>query len=478
MGLFDRLNKPDIEKLERNNDKEGLIKALSYQSDSEVRRKATFALGRIGDKRAVDQLIIALKDSDIDVRFGAANALGIIKDPKSIDPLISALKDSESWLVREQAAEALGKIKDPRAVNPLIVALKDSKSSARDDVESHIRRNVVTALGKIGDSRAVGPLISALKDLDFKVQEDAAEALSKISVSDVKPLIEALKDSDFNVRYKAAEMLDKIKWTPNNDEIAAYYWMSKNKIDNCVALGTPAVEPLVATLKDCKFWCRDAAIALGQLGDTRAVEPLIIALKNPGIYVREEAAKALGKLGDRRAVQPLIDALEDPDSDVRNAAAFSLGKIGDAKAIDPLIAAMKNREWGERDHLVDALDILDWKPDLGANGTWYWISKQNVEKCVCIGTSAVDPLIAALNDKHWKICMTAAEALGKLGDTRAVEPLISSLKYSEYWSVRAKVAISLGEIGDVRAIDPLVAAINDHYFEVATAAREALLLFP
>jgi HEAT repeat protein len=64
-----------------------------------------------------------------------------------------------------------------------------------------------------------------------------------------------------------------------------------------------------------------AAAALGQLGDTRAVEPLIAALQHnsldisaqtvvPKIPLRAAAATALGQLGDTRAVEPLITALQ------------------------------------------------------------------------------------------------------------------------------------------------------------------------
>jgi len=38
-------------------DVKGLIKALNYKKDDSVRRKAAWALGLIGDKRAVKPLI-------------------------------------------------------------------------------------------------------------------------------------------------------------------------------------------------------------------------------------------------------------------------------------------------------------------------------------------------------------------------------------------------------------------------------------
>ena len=45
------------------------------------------------------------------------------------------------------------------------------------------------------------------------------------------------------------------------------------------------------------------------------------------MILRREAAEALVKIGDKRAVEPLIQALKDEDSDVRGGAARALGKI-------------------------------------------------------------------------------------------------------------------------------------------------------
>lgn len=73
---------------------------------------------------------------------------------------------------------------------------------------------------------------------------------------------------------------------------------------------------------------RDAACALGEIGDARAVEPLIQALledENP--YVRARAAWALGEIGDTRAIEALTQALEDENSSVRLQAEKALEKI-------------------------------------------------------------------------------------------------------------------------------------------------------
>jgi HEAT repeat protein len=74
-----------------------------------------------------------------------------------------------------------------------------------------------------------------------------------------------------------------------------------------------------------------AAAALGEIGDARAVEPLVAALQDRTL--REVAARALGQIGDARAVEPLLAALQDPEEEVRVAAVSALGEIMDARVV-------------------------------------------------------------------------------------------------------------------------------------------------
>jgi HEAT repeat protein len=60
MGFFG----PNIKKMKANKDIEGLIEALEHK-DLAVRRCAAEALGKIGDARAVEPLIRALKGQSL-----------------------------------------------------------------------------------------------------------------------------------------------------------------------------------------------------------------------------------------------------------------------------------------------------------------------------------------------------------------------------------------------------------------------------
>ena len=93
---------------------------------------------------------------------------------------------------------------------------------------------------------------------------------------------------------------------------------------------TRALAPLIHALKDNDSLVRSRAIsALEGINDSRVSNALILVLgKDENPRVRANAAGALGYLKDTQAVAPLIQALEDNDSDVQYAANDSLQKLG------------------------------------------------------------------------------------------------------------------------------------------------------
>ena len=158
------------------------------------------------------------------------------------------------------------------------------------------------------------------------------------------------------------------------------------------------VDTWIQNLNDTNQFVREpSADDLGNLGDTRAVEPLILALKDDESHsVRDSAARALGKLNDTRAVEPLIQALKDENGSVREGAAWALGELNDTRAVEPLILALKDEDSDVRETVALTLKELN-------------------------DTRAVEPLKSALNDEDENVQTYAAEALGELNDSKAME---------------------------------------------------------
>jgi HEAT repeat protein len=529
MGLFS----PNVEKMEAQHDVQGLIKALGYKehfiasgaakalgrlksvdavepliaaiSYQYYPQDAMWALGQIGDVRAVDKLIVYLLNYR---SSAAARALGELGDNRAINPLISAL-NLEPEELQVAAVWALGNLRNVSAVDALLNALGNENAS--------IRKAATEALKKIGwqpskdkigvyywlnmgnadkcaeiGTPAIESLITALKHSRDFVRETAAEALGQIGDARAeKPLINALKDKSERVRTAVIKALGQIPVQPGNDEAGAAYWISKGDLDKCVEIGTPAVGPLIDALSlervqrwvpkrlvqigdkravkplidrlnglvysilsdtshlkiqgDLNDMYSEVITALGQFGDARAIDPLIIILKGPYSVLSENAAKALGKIGDARAVEPLITVLKNHYPYVRKAAAEALGQIGDRGAIASLIATLKDSDKELREVTAVALgEIGDER--------------------------AIEPLISTLKDNYHEVRFAAAVSLVKIG-MPAVEHLIAALK-DAYRDVRWSAAYALGQIGDVRAMKPLMAALAD--LDVREAASNAL----
>jgi HEAT repeat protein len=259
--------------------------------------------------------------------FGPPN-VGRLKQRRDVTGLIKALAHRKEAGVRRAAAQALGENPGPMAVEPLIAALKDQ--------DAQVRVAAVAALGRQRDARAAESLAALLRRGVFELREAAAEALGQTGdARAVPPLLGALRDPEHSVRRIAAGALDLLGWEPDRGTDGAAYWVAKEEWARCGTLGAPAIGPLTGVLED-PYFSRDAyravAVALGQTGDARALEPLLDALANFEPEVRAAAAEALGQIGDRRAVGPLAAALTNPDPAVREAAAR-------------------------------ALEVLDWQPD-------------------------------------------------------------------------------------------------------------------
>jgi HEAT repeat protein len=86
---------------------------------------------------------------------------------------------------------------------------------------------------------------------------------------------------------------------------------------------------------------------------------------------------------------------------------------------------------------------------------------------------AVVPLITVLHDSTSLVQGSAISALGRLGDLGAVDPLIAILQHPDT-SLRSSAAAVLGALGDSRAVDPLIAALADPHERVRSSAASAL----
>ena len=163
---------------------------------------------------------------------------------------------------------------------------------------------------------------------------------------DVEGLIRFLEDEDYSVRKQAILALAEIGDVSCAMSVAQRF--QDNYLDIRVAacnafikMGSQVVEPLIELLNDQNWVIREGAVqALEKIGDTRAIHPLIGALKDTS---RKKISDALRSIGSA-AFEPLIEALKNEDSRIRIGAAMILGEMKNPAAIDSLAKAAKDKD--------------------------------------------------------------------------------------------------------------------------------------
>ncbi|MBN1200823.1 MAG: HEAT repeat domain-containing protein [Anaerolineae bacterium] len=162
----------------------------------------------------------------------------------------------------------------------------------------------------------------------------------------------------------------------------------------------------------------------------------------------------------RRNIQGLITALEYPDPEIRRRAADALRTLDATQAVPAVKAALQNEaDPRTRAHLSTTLHVLSHRTD--------------IESLIKAGD--VQNLIQALKSRHPKNVVAAAQALGRLGDRIAVEPLIMLFNNgSAPPQVRLAAAEALLELKSAPAVITLIGALKRDSWQVRRNAAAVL----
>src|SRR5947208_2913915 len=123
---------------------------------------------------------------------------------------------------------------------------------------------------------------------------------------------------------------------------------SRSRIRSACSAGLLLVLAAAAPWRGGLAQQQDEAL-VGQLArllaaaDARAFDAALFreTLHHPDPGVRRQAALAIGRIGDPAGTDLLVEALADSGPAVRAAAAFGLGLLKDARAIEPLLALVR-----------------------------------------------------------------------------------------------------------------------------------------
>lgn len=207
--------------------------------------------------------------------------------------------------------------------------------------------------------------------------------------------------------------------------------------------------------------------ALGEVRDPRVVTKLIELLARGPDSISWAAADGLAKQGDRRAVPSLIKALDDPSYSVVQAAVRALATLGDTRAVEPLLAIVQdaNRHFNHRSAAAEAIGELgDVKamPALIAFG-------KTCRGCPAIGNALVklaahdqQPILHGLLSEDSAERQLCGAVAGRAGLKAAVPHLVRAVQAdeSELSDDAVVAARALGEIKDRAATDALIAKLK------------------
>ena len=123
----------------------------------------------------------------------------------------------------------------------------------------------------------------------------------------------------------------------------------------------------------------------------------------------------------------MLDLLEYPDPDLRLQAALALGERGDARAVDALIAAAQSDDENLQFHAIEALGKLRALPAVDVLATTaasgnFFLAFPALEALAQIGDPGVAPRLAPLMADEL-LRSAVANALGRIGDEDVVVPL-------------------------------------------------------
>ena len=234
-----------------------------------------------------------------------------------------------------------------------------------------------------------------------------------------------LDSADESVRLRAAQRLAETGESPNllANALTDESWRVRRIAAEGMAEvgGRDVVDTLIEAIREHH---RDPALlnaALSALSLTRedVVMSIVALLDLDDADVRTYAVLALGLVGDVRAVPALAARLDDPDMNVRFHSIEALGRLGDRSVADAIAAVAESRD--------------------------FFLSFAALDALAAIGEPAVAPrLVPLLEDELLR--SAAAACLGALGVEDVAIPLASLIERTNFNP--APIAVALGSVFD------------------------------
>ena len=236
----------------------------------ELRNYRTAAASRIA--------AAALKDSSEIVRATAAASVVFLPKEEAARQLLPLLADKKPF-VRREAAYALGVVRDANVINRLL-------QIAQKDKVAEVRNAAIVALGEIGEAAAVGELVKFLQRKPLAKEEFTRRSAAR-SIGQIAQIIQTGR---------------VVVLTPENFLPDSYKTIGKPnhpKLIDDFPVFRSATNVLIQALQNRRDFPdakREAAFALGAIGDESAIPILQADLADADYYLAEICRESLRRI--------------------------------------------------------------------------------------------------------------------------------------------------------------------------------------
>jgi HEAT repeat protein len=422
----------------------------------------------------------------------------------------SSLARKESWLA--PLARAL--IEDPSpevrvaAVRWFALGRDDEmlpKILARaGDEDERVRTEAIRALRIYRTPAAAKALRAALKDPEGNVRAAAIETLRLVSGPEVAPEIRPyLKDPDPFVRSHAARAIGAMKdqaslpilleLLTNRDEEFLTYALHA-VVDALRSIGNPAaLDPLLALLADAENYRRIETYryhilsAIVAVGGEKVLPKIQAHLEDPGLQNGYLVLDEIAKLKTDAALPFLMHALENGDTRYRTSAVRGIGARRHAAAAPLIVKAMGEEEdtWFLSEALR-AVTAFGYDPGEEVVAKMLAVDPGEARNINLIYTATraavrfqmkgLAPRIATILDEYPdRYAYRAVDALGRLGDPKAIPVLARQFAKEKYTSTKYRIALALARLGRGEEISKNLEASKDADDPPTLATRAEVL---
>ncbi len=492
--MFFFRRKIDIEKLKKNKNTKSLQKILYKSKNVSLSKKAAVALSQIKNQDASSVLIKGLTNDNDRVKINIIEALGLTED-SYLEYLTPLLSDKDVG-VQKAATFALGRIGDKKSIEPLIDSMKHGLRYP-EDFGGMVQASEAIALSWMGTCAVLPlfkltesnnyqvaynakiALEEMLCFFEFDASREEIEFLLNGLTSEKKSIrgFSAIALGAVGEKQSAAELTTAYEKEECLDVKLSILWALR-KIRN-----PKSIELLEKATKDNSAEIRSLSVtSISQLKDEKYIELILSMVNDPEAIVRSSAILGLKNFMNDRIIKktrnfvndkdrnvrlnliyafrgtksnlivdPLIDLSKDKDAGIRESAAFYLGDIGNEKCVDALLSLLKDKEGSVRSIAIRILSRI--------NVSLYFSHFSSL-----------------LTDPNSSVRFSAEKALSKIRDSRLIKKLIN-ISINGDDKLQKAIAEILGDTQSQESIDYLFKLFETGDYSIKLSPAISLLKF-